>query len=331
MFTFKADKLNTDEILGEGSHGKIYAYQKTPQDVKWVVKHIHASDTNSLLKIFPEIVLGFACDHPAVLPVRGYHIEKRPGKLKDFEVYIKLPRMKLTLQEKIKERKRSNKPFSEKEIVTAFYTIACGIEYLHNRRIVHGDIKPSNVLLDEKGAIKLSDAGIAKFIADDETMYTASDNGGTIQYLAPELLVQGQQIKKKDLYKADAWSLGVTMLRLCLLENNILNASMSQSKLEGSIRELLQRVEGLYNSDLTNSLRGLLEYDCTQRDSIDKVRDRLENNYCEILGRDLIMSLTPSPKVVAAQDLENEREEKKKLAEIIQNLEQSKVIYEEWS
>ncbi|XP_064630245.1 cGMP-dependent protein kinase 1-like isoform X2 [Lineus longissimus] len=91
---------------------------------------------------------------------------------------------------------------------TRFYT-ACVIEaftYLHNRGIVYRDLKPENLLLDDKGYVKLVDFGFAKKIGQGKKTWTFC---GTPEYVAPEIILN----KGHDI-SADYWSLGILMYEL---------------------------------------------------------------------------------------------------------------------
>ncbi|XP_078658903.1 cGMP-dependent protein kinase 1-like [Branchiostoma floridae x Branchiostoma belcheri] len=92
---------------------------------------------------------------------------------------------------------------------TARFCTACVIEalsYLHNMGIVYRDLKPENLLIDQKGYVKLCDFGFAKQIGYERKTWTFC---GTPEYVAPEIILN----KGHDL-STDIWSIGILMYEL---------------------------------------------------------------------------------------------------------------------
>ncbi|XP_078176917.1 putative LRR receptor-like serine/threonine-protein kinase At1g53430 isoform X4 [Carex rostrata] len=95
--------------------------------------------------------------------------------------------------------------------------IARGLAYLHEEstlRIVHRDIKPTNILLDKNLNPKISDFGLAK-LTDDSGGHISTRVAGTVGYMAPEYATRGSLT-----YKADVYAFGVVTLEIVSGQNN---------------------------------------------------------------------------------------------------------------
>eukprot|EP01059_Diplonema_ambulator_P023388 TRINITY_DN38852_c0_g1_i1.p1 TRINITY_DN38852_c0_g1~~TRINITY_DN38852_c0_g1_i1.p1 ORF type:complete len:396 (+),score=103.16 TRINITY_DN38852_c0_g1_i1:46-1233(+) len=140
---------------------------------------------------------------------------------------------------------------------TAKYYAACvymALQHLHSNGIVYRDLKPENVLLDEKGNAKLADFGLSKqlSIPGGEEDERAKSFVGTAYYIAPEILY-----KKAYSYSVDWWSYGVLIFNLLTGENpfygdnvnEIFNAILKDSpkvrncyKVSPEAKDLIQRL-----------------------------------------------------------------------------------------
>ena len=88
---------------------------------------------------------------------------------------------------------------------------ARGLEYAHRSKIVHRDIKPDNLMVNEDDVVKVADLGLAKQLGDEEVSMTMSGVGmGTPVYMSPE---QGSDAKNAD-HRADIYSLGCTLYHM---------------------------------------------------------------------------------------------------------------------
>lgn len=98
-------------------------------------------------------------------------------------------------------------PLSEKETVSIGAQIAEAIEEAHEHGVIHRDLKPGNVLLTEKGRVKVLDFGLAKFLCTDDpeatqTLTQTHAMTGTLPYMAPEQLHGQGADARSDIYSA---------------------------------------------------------------------------------------------------------------------------------
>lgn len=101
----------------------------------------------------------------------------------------------------IKKKKAKGERFSEDQILNWFIQIAIALEYIHGRRVIHRDIKTSNIFLTGNGTVKLGDFGISKVL--ESTNEAAMTVVGTPYYMSPEVCES-----KPYTFKSDVWALG---------------------------------------------------------------------------------------------------------------------------
>jgi len=90
---------------------------------------------------------------------------------------------------------------------------ACGLEHAHGKGVIHRDVKPANLLLDQNGVVRLLDMGLALVAVENEASLTVANNEnvlGTADYLAPEQALDSHGVD----HRADLYGLGCTLYYL---------------------------------------------------------------------------------------------------------------------
>ncbi|PVG01327.1 kinase-like protein [Serendipita vermifera] len=162
-----------DAALGETGIKIIYS-------IEWLTHVEHQ-------KIQREGVVWAGLQHPNILPLLGFAEDE--DLFQPFGAFISPWCPAGTSEDNINERGDSIGLQERIELVSG---TARGVHYLHSHTppLIHGDIKPLNILIGTDGAPKLCDFGLARiFIAEGcSGLTTTSEHGGTERYLAPELL-----------------------------------------------------------------------------------------------------------------------------------------------
>lgn len=97
---------------------------------------------------------------------------------------------------------------SESIALRIIQQISEATQYLHSKGIIHRDLKPENILFDDNFNVKICDFGWSSFLGMDESRQTVC---GTFEYMAPEMLVQGNV---KYNYKLDVWCMGILLFEI---------------------------------------------------------------------------------------------------------------------
>ena len=103
--------------------------------------------------------------------------------------------------------KIAEKTLTEEQIAAICYCALKGLEYLHDTRKIHRDIKAGNILLDKHGNAKLADFGVSAQLI--ETYSKKITTCGTPHWMSPEVLLKSEYNKKTDI-----WSLGITAIEM---------------------------------------------------------------------------------------------------------------------
>jgi NIMA (never in mitosis gene a)-related kinase len=164
------------------------------------------------------------------------------------------------LSKRINEARDKQQPLTEESILYWLLQCALALEYMHDTRVLHRDIKSSNIFLTRDKTVKLGDFGISRVL--EHTYSVALTMVGTPYYMSPEVCES-----KPYNAKSDVWSLGCVAYELCALRYPFVSANLLGLILKISSEEPAPLPE-TYSPGLRELIREMLRKDPEERPSI---------------------------------------------------------------
>ena len=184
----KVGKYEIIRSLGSGGFGSVFLARDTWLDIKVAIKVPHKQSAE-LFKLLKEPRLQAALNHPNI--VRMLAAEKENKVFFMVMEYVKGPTL-----EKILEKEK----VLEAEAAIDYIKQVCyGIDHAHKNKIIHRDLRPSNIIVSEEGTAKITDFGTSAWL---QNVPYASTRIGSPPYMAPE------QFLGKATYTSDIYSIG---------------------------------------------------------------------------------------------------------------------------
>ncbi len=190
--------------LGEGGMGAVYEAHQIALDRSVALKVLppHLANNRDFITRFSREALSVArLNHTNIVQI--HDIGKEEGTYFFSMEFVR----GITLGDMIEKQGKMDVETAVGYILQA----ARGMEYAHKRHVIHRDIKPDNIMVNEEGVAKVADLGLAKQLDKEEMSVTMAGVGmGTPVYMSPE---QGKDAKNVD-GRADIYSLGCTLYHM---------------------------------------------------------------------------------------------------------------------
>lgn len=250
--------------IGSGSYGKVVLYRSLKDGNHYAIKAFHKShllklrvapSETAMTDVLREVLIMKMLNHPNIVNL----IEVIDDPSTDhFYMVLEFVEGKWVCE-------GSGPPGGIGENTARKYLrdIVSGLIYLHAHNIVHGDIKPDNLLVTRTGTVKIADFSVSQVFEDDNDELRRSP--GTPVFTAPECCL-GLTYHGKA---ADTWAVGVTLYCMVLGQYPFLGESL-QDTYDKIVNNLLSFPDNM-NPQLRNLLEGLLCKDPNERMTLDAV------------------------------------------------------------
>jgi len=195
------DRYEIIKSIGDGGMANVYLAQDTILDRKVAVKVLRgdlSSDDKFIRRFQREALSVSNLSHPNIVEV--YDVGEEDGQHYIVMEYIEGK----TLKQLLKKRES----LTLTEVIDIMTQLTDGISHAHESYIIHRDIKPQNIMIEDDGKVKITDFGIA--MALNATQLTQTNSVmGSVHYLPPE-----QASGKSATIKSDIYSMGILMYEL---------------------------------------------------------------------------------------------------------------------
>ena len=199
--TLVANRYRLKEFLGSGSFGEVWLAEDTSLDMEVAVKIYITLDPNGQNEFSQEYKIAYGLNHQNLLKADYYSIW-------DHHPFLV---MKYCAQGSAAKKLGQ---LDERQIWTFIHDVASGLTFLHSQTppVIHQDIKPENILVDDHGHFLITDFGISKKLRSTMRKQSKRVVGtGALAYMGPERFLENPIAVKAS----DIWSLGVSIYELC--------------------------------------------------------------------------------------------------------------------
>mmetsp|Transcript_75245 Transcript_75245/g.156730 ORF Transcript_75245/g.156730 Transcript_75245/m.156730 type:complete len:480 (-) Transcript_75245:197-1636(-) len=252
------EKYQRIRVLGKGSFGKAYLVKNTIDDELCVVKQMETSMMTKKEKeeAVKEAMLLKRMDHKNIVRFQEVFMTRK-GRLcivMDYadggDVHMEIKRRNGALLEEVK-------------ILEWFVQVCFALKHVHERKVLHRDLKTQNIFLMSTGQIKLGDFGIAKVL--DATKDYAKSMVGTPYYLSPEIIED-----RPYNFRSDIWSLGVVLYEMTTLKHPF-DADSLVLLASKILNDQYPPPDAMYTNELQSLIRCMLNKDARVRPLVKEI------------------------------------------------------------
>ncbi|XP_042711130.2 STE20-like serine/threonine-protein kinase isoform X4 [Chrysemys picta bellii] len=294
--------LNPEEFweiigeLGDGAFGKVFKAQNKETKVLAAAKVIDTKSEEELEDYMVEIDILASCDHPNIVKLLdAFYYENNLWILIEFCAGGAVDAVMLELE----------RPLTEPQIKVVCKQTLEALNYLHENKIIHRDLKAGNILFTLDGDIKLADFGVSA--KNTRTIQRRDSFIGTPYWMAPEVVMCETSKDRPYDYKADVWSLGITLIEMAQVEppHHELNPMRVLLKIAKSDPPTLAQ-PSKWSSDFKDFLKKCLEKNVDARWNTAQL---LQHPFVTVTSNKPVRELIAEAKAEVTEEVEDGKDE----------------------
>lgn len=206
-FEVEADDLEKIADLGRGAYGVVEKMRHIKTNTVMAVKRITATvNTQEQKRLLMDLDISMrSSDCPFTVHFYG-------ALFREGDVWICMEVMECSLDKFYPIVFNNSKTMPEDILGKIAVAVVNALHYLHSKlHVIHRDVKPSNILINRRGEVKMCDFGISGYLVDS---VAKTLDAGCKPYMAPERIdPQGSGVSNYDI-KSDVWSLGISLIEM---------------------------------------------------------------------------------------------------------------------
>lgn len=269
-FVVEADDLEKICDLGRGAYGVVEKMHHIPSGTIMAVKRITATvNTQEQKRLLMDLDISMRSSD-CLYTVQFYGALFREG-----DVWICMEVMDTSLDKFYAKVYRHDHVIPENMLAKIAFAVVSALHYLYSKlRVIHRDVKPSNILVNRRGEVKMCDFGISGYLVDS---VAKTIDAGCKPYMAPERIDPQGNPAQYDI-RSDVWSLGISLVELATGKFPYSRWGTPFEQLKQVVKDDPPRLPPEnFSSDFENFIEQCLQKDYTLRPNYTQL---LEHPFC---------------------------------------------------
>ena len=248
--------------IGQGMSGKVYKAKHKLENRFYAIKKLNFNEINEKerIAIQDEVNLLKQLKHPNIVTYKDSFFDNE-NCLNIVMIFCEMGDMYTKI------RKQKGEFFPEETILLWIAQLCLALSYIHDKQILHRDIKTQNIFIQNEHSIRIGDFGIAKGYNQNQDL--GGSLIGTPLYMAPEVY----NSSKKYSFRSDIWSLGCCIFEMCNLKNAFEAKSWNAVFVKVNKGQRAQ-LNSRYSSDMKNLVDSMLNVNGKNRPTISSILEK---------------------------------------------------------